>query len=61
MDFMYIIPTTAQKYLTSETTFSNYLYISDANSKIPTFYGMEIITAEEVMDKLDIFQSKSEK
>ena len=27
--------------------------------KIPKLYGMEIITAEEVMDKLDVFKSRS--
>ena len=56
--FMDIIPSTAPKSLTSDTTFSNYLLIVDAYSKIPKFYGMEKITTEEVMDKLDIFQSR---
>ena len=35
----------------SDTTFSNYLLIVDAYSKIPKLYGMEKITTEEVMDK----------
>ena len=59
--FMEIIPSTASKSLTSDTTFSNYLLIVDAYSKIPKLYGMEIITTEEVMDKLDMFQSRSRK
>ena len=39
--FMDIIPSTAPKSLTSDTTFSNYLLIVDAYSKIPKLYGME--------------------
>ena len=54
---MDIIPTTSSKGLTSETTFSNYILIVDAYSKIPKLYGMERITAEEGMDKLDMFQA----
>ena len=56
--FMDIIPSTAPKNLTSDTTFSNYLLIVDAYSKIPKLYGIEKITTEEVMDKLDMFQSR---
>ena len=56
--FMCIIPSIAPKSLTSDTTFSNYLLIVDAYSKIPRIYGMEKITTEEVMDKLDMFQSR---
>ena len=56
--FMDIVPSTAPKSLTSDTTFSNYLLIVDAYSKIPKLYGMEKIATEEVMDKLDIFQSR---
>ena len=56
--FMDRIPSTAHKSLTSETIFSNYLLIVDAYSKIPKLYGMEKITTEEVMDKLDMFQSR---
>ena len=41
--FMDIIPATAPKSLTSDTTFSNYLLIFDAYSKIPKLYGMEKI------------------
>ena len=44
--------------LTSDTTFSNYLLIVDAYSKIKKLYGIEKITKEEVMDKLDMFQSR---
>ena len=56
--FKDIIPSTASKHLISDTTFSNYLLIVDAYSKIPKLYGTEKITIEEVMDKLDMFQSK---
>ena len=55
---MDIIPSTAPKSLTSDTNFSNYLLIVDAYSKIPKLYGMDNITTEEVMDKLDMFQSR---
>ena len=48
--FMDIIPSTAPKILTSDTTFSKYLLIVDAYSKIQKLYGMENITTEEVMD-----------
>ena len=54
---MDIIPSTAPKRLTSDTTFSNYLLIVFVYSKIPKLYGMENISTEEVMDKLDMFQS----
>ena len=53
--FMDTIPSTSPKSLTSDTTFSNYLLIVDAYSKIPKIYGMEKITTEEVMDKIDMF------
>ena len=55
--FMDIIPSTAPKILTSDTTFSNYLLIIDAYSNITKLYGMKNITTVEVMDKLDMFQS----
>ena len=55
---MDIVPSTAPKILTSDTTFSNYLLIVDAYSKIPKLYGMEKITTEAIMDKLDMFQSR---
>ena len=42
--FMDIISSTSPKRLTSDTTFSNYLLIVDAYSKIPKLYGMEKIT-----------------
>ena len=54
---MDIIPATSPISLTRETNFSNYLLIVDAYSKIPKLYGMERITNEEVMDKLDMFQA----
>ena len=59
--FMDTIPSTAPKILTSDTTFSNYLLMVDAYSKIPKLYGMENTTTEEVMDKLDMFQYRSGK
>ena len=55
---MDIIPSTAPKSLISDTIFSNYLLIFDAYSNIPKLYGMDKITTEEVMDKLDMFQSR---
>ena len=42
--------------MTSDTTFSNYLLIVGAYSKIPKLYSVEKITTEEVMGKLDMFQ-----
>ena len=56
--FMDIKPPTAPKSLTSETTFYNYLLVIDAYSQIPKNYGMDKITTEEVMDKLNMFQSR---
>ena len=55
---MDIIPSTTPKSLTSDTTFSNYILIVDAYSKIPKLYVMDNITKEEVMDKLYMFQSR---
>ena len=55
---MDIIPSTSPKILTSDTTFSDYLLIVDAYSKIPKLYGMDNITTEQVIDKLDMFQSR---
>ena len=46
------------KDLTSDTTFSNHILIIYDYSKITKLYGMEKITTEEVMDKLDMFQSR---
>ena len=54
---MGIIPSIAPKILTSNTTFSNYILIVYACSKIPKLYVVDKITTEEVMDKLDMFQS----
>ena len=56
--FMDIFPSTEPKSLTSDTTFSNYLLIVDAYSKITKLYGTDNITIEEVMDKLDMFNSR---
>ena len=38
--------------------FYNYLLIVDAYSKIPKLYDMEKIIIGEVMEKLDMFQSR---
>ena len=54
---MDIIPSTKPKLLRSDTTFSNYILIVNAYSKITKLYGMEKFWIEEVMDKLDMFQS----
>ena len=59
--FMDVTPSTTQKSLINDTNFKNYLLIVDAYSKIPKIYGMENITTAEVMDKLDMFQSRFEK
>ena len=59
--FMDIIPSKAPYVLTSDTTYYNYLLFVDAYSKIPKQYGTEKISTEEVMDKLDMFQSRFEK
>ena len=56
--FMHIITSTAPKSLTNDINFQNYLLIVDAYSKIPKLYGMGNITTAEVMDKLDMFQSR---
>ena len=56
--FMDVIPYTAPKSLTNDTTLSKYLLIFDAYSKFPKLYNMENITTAEVMDKLDMFQSR---
>ena len=58
---MDIVPSTAPNSLTSDTTFSNYLLIVDAYSKIPKLCGIDNITTEEVMEKLDMFQSRFDK
>ena len=54
---MGLIPSTAPKSLTSDKTFSNCILIVDYYFKIPKLYGMDKITTEEVMDKLDMLQS----
>ena len=56
--FMDIIPSTAPKSLTNDTTFSNYLLIVDAYYNIPKLYGTEKIITEELMENLDVFQSR---
>ena len=49
------------KILTGETAFSKYILIFNAYSKISKLYGMEKTTTEEVMNMLDMFQSRSVK
>ena len=56
--FMDIVPSKAPKIFTSDTTFFNPLLIVDAYSKIQKLYDMKKIITEEVMDKLDMFQSR---
>ena len=58
--FVDIITAISYNFLTKYTTISNYLLIVDAYSKIPKLYGMENITTEEVMYKLDMFQARLE-
>ena len=59
MGFMVIIQAIAPKHLTRETTFfSHYLLNIYAYSKNLKLCGMVRITTEEVMDKLDMFQSR---
>ena len=52
---MDMIPATSNKSSKIYTNFENYLLIVDAYSKIPKLYGMENISIEEVMEKLDMF------
>ena len=54
---MGIVLATETKCLRSDTTFSYFILIVYARSKISKLYGMDIITIESVMDKLDMFQS----
>ena len=56
--FMDIIPSIASTSLTTDTTFSNYIFIADTYSKISKLYGMEKIASEKVMDKMDTFKSR---
>ena len=55
------MPYLYSKSLTKDTTFSNYLLIVYEYTKLPRRYGMENITTEEIMDKLDILQAIFEK
>ena len=56
--FMDRFPAKALNVLISETNFSNYILNVDAYSKISKLYGINRIITEEVMDKLDMFQSR---
>ena len=53
---MDIITEISLNFLTKDTSFDNHSSIVDAYYKILKCYGMENITTEEIMDKLDIFQ-----
>ena len=55
---MDIIPATYSKIVTKYTTFANYLLIVDDYSKITKLCGVENITTDEVMNKLDTFQER---
>ena len=56
--FMDITISIASKSLTGDKKKSNYLLPVYAYSKIPKLFGMDKITTEEVMDKIDMFQSR---
>ena len=56
--FMNIIPVISSKILTKCTNYANELLIMDAYSRIPKSYGMENITTEGVMYKLDMFKER---
>ena len=58
---MDINPSIAPKSLTSDKKISHYFLIVDAYSNIPKLYGMEKIATGEVMDKLNMFQSRLRK
>ena len=55
---MDIFTASAPQWLTSDTNFSNSISIVDAYLKNPKLYGVAKITTEEVIDKLDMFQSR---
>ena len=54
---MHIIPAIASKSITKENTVATHILIVDAYSKVPRLYGIERITSDEVMEKLDVFQA----
>ena len=53
---MDIIPAIYDKSLTKNTTFYKYLLIVDAYDKLPRINGIENITTDKFMDKIDMFQ-----
>ena len=55
---MDITTATAPEVLTSEINFLIIFLVFDTYSKTKKLDGMYIITAEEVMDKLDMFQPR---
>ena len=52
---MDIIPVIYSRILTEDNTFANDIWIMYAYSKLPILFGMENITTEEVMDKINMF------
>ena len=56
--FMGIIRAISSKILRKDTNSSNYLLIVDNYYRIIKLYGTKNITAEEVIDKLDVFQAR---
>ena len=55
--FMDIIPAISSKISTKDNTFSNYLLIVDAYSRIPKLYVMKNTTTEAVIENIDMFKS----
>ena len=58
MDTILVI---SSKSLTKYTTIDNFLLLIDSYYKNQKLYGMDNITNEEVLDKLDMFQARFEK
>ena len=56
--FMDIIPSPHSKSIDKEACFANYLLVVDAYSRVPRLFGLEEMTTEAVMDKLDEFQAR---
>ena len=52
------IPATCPKRLTKEICFANFLLIVEYYSNITKRFGLENVTTEEVMGKLDMFQER---
>ena len=56
--FMDTTPALSSKIVKKYTTFYKYLLFVYSYSTLTRIYGMENITTEEVMDKLDILKSR---